>query len=110
MDSRIKCLRLDNGGEFTSNKFMGFCEERGIKRQFSKTRTPQQKGVIERKNMIVMEMDRTMLKYSKLINICWVQAMHTKIHILNKGMLRSNIGKNPYELWKGRPTNVKNFR
>jgi len=55
-------------------------------------------------------MARTMLKYFKLGDIFWVQAVHTTIHILNRGMLRSNNDKTPYELWKGRPTNIKHFR
>ena len=41
MDSRIKCLRSDNGGEFTLKKFMDYCNNHGIKRQFSITRTSQ---------------------------------------------------------------------
>jgi transposase InsO family protein len=41
MDSRIKCLRSDNGGEFTSKEFMDYCSNHGIKRQFSVARTPQ---------------------------------------------------------------------
>jgi transposase InsO family protein len=49
MDLKIKCLRSDNGEEFTSNKFMDFCGEYGIKRHFSEARTPQQNGVVERK-------------------------------------------------------------
>jgi transposase InsO family protein len=53
MDSRIKCLRLDNGGEFTSKEFMDYCNNHGIKRQFFVTRTPQQNGVVERKNRTV---------------------------------------------------------
>jgi transposase InsO family protein len=53
MDSRIKCLRSDNGGEFTSKEFMDYCSNHGIKRQFSIARTPQQNGVVERKNMTV---------------------------------------------------------
>jgi transposase InsO family protein len=53
MDLKIKCLRLDNGGEFTSKEFMDFCGELGIKRQFSTTKTPQQNRVVERKNIIV---------------------------------------------------------
>jgi hypothetical protein len=110
MDSRIKCLISDNGGEFISKEFIELCEEHGIKRKFSAARTPQQNGVIERKNRIVTEMARTMLKDSKLSNIFWVQAVHTVIHILNRGMLISNNDKTPYELWKGRPTNVKHFR
>ena len=49
IDLKTKTLRSDNGGEFTSNEFWNYCEEYGIKRQFSAARTPQQNGVIERK-------------------------------------------------------------
>jgi hypothetical protein len=107
---KIKCLRSDNGGEFTSKEFMEFCSEHGIKRKFSVARTPQQNGVVERKNKTVQEMARTMLMDSKLTNVFWVQAVHTTVHIQNRGMLRNNSDKTPYELWKGRPTNVKHFR
>jgi hypothetical protein len=37
-------------------------------------------------------------------------AVHTTIHIQNKGILINNCDKNPYDLWKGRPTNMKHFR
>ena len=71
MDSKIKCLRSDNGGEFTSNEFMDYCNSNGIKRKFSIARTPQQNGVVERKNRTVQEMARTMIMDSKLIDIFW---------------------------------------
>ena len=41
MDSKIKCLRYDNGGEFTSKEFMDYCSSHGIKRQLFVVRTPQ---------------------------------------------------------------------
>eukprot|EP00253_Pinus_taeda_P020984 PITA_20984 len=41
-DCRIKCLISDRGGQFTSDKFFDFCEEHGIRREFSTARTPQQ--------------------------------------------------------------------
>jgi transposase InsO family protein len=41
MDSKIKCLRYDNGGEFTSKEFMDYYSSHGIKTQFSVARTPQ---------------------------------------------------------------------
>jgi transposase InsO family protein len=50
MDSKIKCLRSNNGGDFTSKEFMDYCSSHGIKRQFYVGRTPQQNGVVERKN------------------------------------------------------------
>jgi transposase InsO family protein len=71
MDSKIKCLRSDNGGEFTSKEFMEYCSKYGIKKQFFVARTPQQNGVVEIKNKTVQEMDRTMLMDSKLIDIFW---------------------------------------
>jgi transposase InsO family protein len=109
MDSRIKCLRSDNGGEFTLKEFMDYCNNHGIKRQFSVTRTPQQNGVVEKKNRTVQEMARTMIMDSKSTDIFWMQTMHTIVHIQNRVMLKNNTDKIPYELWKGRPTNVKHF-
>jgi hypothetical protein len=109
MDSEIKCLRFDNGGEFTSNEFMDYCNKHGIKRQFSVARTPQQNGVVERMNRIVQEIDRIMLMDSKLTDIFWTQVVHTKIHIQNRVMLINNTDKTPYEIWKGRPTKVNHF-
>jgi hypothetical protein len=110
MDSRIKCLRYNNGGEFTSKEFMDYCSNHGIKRQFFVARKPQQNGVVERKNRTVQEMARTMLMDSKLTDIFWTQVVHTTFHIQNRVMLRNNTDKTPYKLWEGRPTNVKHFR
>jgi transposase InsO family protein len=56
MDSRIKCLIYNNGGEFTSKEFMDYCSSHGIKIQFFIARTPEQNGVVERKNRAVQEM------------------------------------------------------
>jgi len=54
-DHKIKCLRSDRGGDFTSNEFFDFCEEHGIRREFSIARTPQQNGVVERMNRTVQQ-------------------------------------------------------
>jgi hypothetical protein len=51
-----------------------------------------------------------MLMDSKLIDIFLTRAVHTGVHIQNKAMLKNNTEKNPYELLKGRPENVKHFR
>jgi transposase InsO family protein len=76
MDSKIKCLRSNNGGEFTSKEFMDLCSKDGIKMQFSITRTPQQNGVVERKNGTVQKMAQTMLMDSILTYVFWKHAMH----------------------------------
>lgn len=51
---KLKCLRLKYGGEFTSNQFEDYCEQHGIRRQYSSTRTPQQNGVVERKQELCL--------------------------------------------------------
>jgi hypothetical protein len=51
-----------------------------------------------------------MLMDSKLIDIFWTRAVHTVVHIQNRVILINNTDKSPYEIWKGRPTNVKHFR
>jgi hypothetical protein len=51
-----------------------------------------------------------MLTDSKLTDVFWTHVMHIVVHIHNRVMFKKNNGKNPYKLWKGRPTNVKHFR
>lgn len=103
---KIKCLRSNKGGEYTSQEFVDYCEEHGLKRQYLASRTPQQNGVAERKNRIVKEMARIVLQDVHLSNTYWKEATHTTIYILNRVQLRVNTKFTPYELWYGRPANV----
>ena len=59
----------------------GFVQQAWKKKKFFVSRTPQQNGVFERKNMTVQEMAQTMLMDSKLEGIFWTHAMHTMVHI-----------------------------
>jgi hypothetical protein len=72
---------------------MDYCISHGIKRQFFIARTPQQNGVVERKNETIQEMAQTMLMDSKLKNIFWTRAMHTTVHIQNTVMFINNTEK-----------------
>jgi hypothetical protein len=109
-DLKIKSLRSENGGEITSDEFNNFCEIHGIKIHFSAPRTPQQNGVVERKNRTIQEAVRTMLNEAKLPYIYWIEAIYTTIYILNIAQLRDNHDKTPYDLWFDRPPSVKHFR
>jgi hypothetical protein len=60
--------------------------------------------------IIAQEMAQTILMDNKLTDIFWTQVVHTSVHIQNRVMVINNTDKTPYELWKGRPTNVKHFR
>ena len=57
----LNCLRPNRGGEFTSNEFEMFYNDRGIKRQTSTPRTPPQNGIVERRNIFVMDCARTLM-------------------------------------------------
>jgi transposase InsO family protein len=58
---RIKKIRSDNGTEFKNSQIEGILEDEGIKHEFSSPYTPQQNGVVERKNRTLLDMARTML-------------------------------------------------
>jgi len=60
-NSNIGSIRSDHGGEFQNEKFNNFCEKMEILHNFSAPRTPQQNGVVERKNRSLEELARTML-------------------------------------------------
>jgi hypothetical protein len=64
----------------------------------------------ETKNITMQKMTRTMLNDSKVSYLLWKEAVHNFFHILNKGFLKTNRDKTPYELWKGRPAIVNYFK
>jgi len=80
---KIKVLRSDNGGEFVSNKFDTFLAECGIQRQTSAPYSPQQNGVVERANRIIMECARNMILAQGLEFEFWGEAMNTAVYIKN---------------------------
>jgi len=71
---QIKTLRIDHEGEFIYKSFLDYCKENGIQRHLTARHTPQQNGVVERKNGAIEEMARNMLKGKRLPNKFWVQA------------------------------------
>ncbi|GKD16805.1 ribonuclease H-like domain-containing protein, partial [Tanacetum coccineum] len=70
-------------GHFKNRVMSEFCEEEGIKKEFSATRTPQQNGVAERRNRTLIEAARTMLADSKLPSTFWVEAVNTACYVQN---------------------------
>ena len=64
---------------------------------------------MERKNRTVQEAARTMLNEEKLLDVYWMEAIHTVVYILNRGQIKVNNDKNSYHLWYGRPALVKYF-
>jgi transposase InsO family protein len=74
---RIKKIRSDNRTKFKNSQIKGFLEEEGIKHEFSSPYTPQQNGVVERKNITLLDMVRTMLDEYKTPDRFWAKAINT---------------------------------
>ncbi|GKG12101.1 ribonuclease H-like domain-containing protein [Tanacetum coccineum] len=78
-----------------------FCREKGIKREYSVARTPQQNGVAERKNRTLIKAVRTMLADSKLPTTFWAEAVSTACYVQNRVLVVKPHNKTPYELFRG---------
>nr|GEV95888.1 putative ribonuclease H-like domain-containing protein [Tanacetum cinerariifolium] len=74
---KVKVIRSDNGTEFKNSDLNQFCGIKGIKREFSVPRTPQQNGIAERKNRTLIEAARTMLADLLLPIPFWAEAVNT---------------------------------
>ncbi|GJV54280.1 putative ribonuclease H-like domain-containing protein [Tanacetum coccineum] len=95
-----KCC--DNGGEFRNKEMDEFCSRKGIKREFSNARTPQQNGIAERRNRTLIEAARTMLADAKLPITFWAEAVNTSCYVQNRVLVNKSKNKTPYELFNGR--------
>nr|GFA62715.1 retrovirus-related Pol polyprotein from transposon TNT 1-94 [Tanacetum cinerariifolium] len=98
----LKIIRCDNGGEFRNKEMNDFCSQKGIKREFSNARTPQQNGVAERRNRTLIEAARTMLAYAKLPVTFWAKAVNTACYVQNRVLINKSHNKTSYELFNGR--------
>jgi hypothetical protein len=91
-------LHIDRGTEFCNNNFDNFLADRAIAYETSTSYTPQQNSFIERDNMTVMEMARSMLLGQNLPKRLWVEAVAMVVHILNR-TVNTQVGDQiPFEL------------
>nr|GEU74772.1 zinc finger, CCHC-type [Tanacetum cinerariifolium] len=106
----LKMLRTDRGGEFTSNKFTQYCNENGIARQLIAPYSPQQNGVVERRNRTVMSTTRCMMKATNMPQNFWAEAVRHAIYIQNSVPTKALEDITPYEAIKRRKPNLENLR
>ncbi|GJR10266.1 ribonuclease H-like domain-containing protein [Tanacetum coccineum] len=109
--NRNKVLHwCDHGTEFKNQLMNEFCAKKGIKREYSIARTPQQNGVAERKNRTLIEAARTMLADSLLPIQFWAEAVNTACYVLNRVLVTKPQMKTPYEILMGRSPNISFMR
>jgi hypothetical protein len=109
-EKKIKILRSDNGGEFTSDEFKTFCKEVGIKRELSTPYNPQQNGVAERKNRTIMEAVKAMIHDQDLPMHLWAEAARTVVYVQNRSPHRVLGNKTPEEMFTGEKPEVIHLR
>jgi hypothetical protein len=80
----IKCLRSDGEGEYFSNEFSEYLKEHGIQKKYSCSYSPQQNGVVERKNIHIVEITCAMLNEKNFPNYFWVEVVVIAVYIMNR--------------------------
>jgi transposase InsO family protein len=106
---KVKKIRSDNRFEFKNLQVEEFLEEEAIKHEFSASYTPQQNGVVERKNRTLIDMARTMLGGYKISEWFWSEAVNTACHAINRLYLHRLLKKTSYELLTSNKPNVSYF-
>nr|GEY20985.1 zinc finger, CCHC-type [Tanacetum cinerariifolium] len=108
--TKIKTFRTDRGGEFTSNEFHKYCRENGIIRQLTAPYSPQQNGVVERKNRTILSTTRCMMKATGTPQKFWAEAVRHAILLLNCTPTKSLEDVTSYEALKSRKPNLQRIR
>ena len=86
---QLKAIRTDRGGEFTSREFAEHCERHGIKHFCTSPYSPQQNGVVERRNQTVVGMARSLLISMEVPARFWGEAVTTAVYLLNRSLKNS---------------------
>ncbi|GJV93064.1 retrovirus-related pol polyprotein from transposon TNT 1-94 [Tanacetum coccineum] len=105
----VRRIRTDNGTEFVNQTLREYYEKVGISHETSVARSPQQNGVVERRNRTLIEAARTMLIYAKALLFLWAEAVATACYTQNRSIIRLRHGKTPYELLHDKPPDLSFF-
>jgi transposase InsO family protein len=81
---KLRVLLTDNGGKFTVAEFASYCVGEGIQRHYSAPYSPQQNGIVERRNQTVVGMARALLKQRGMPAVFWGEAVVMTVYILNR--------------------------
>jgi hypothetical protein len=109
-ERKIKILRSDNGGEYTSKEFVNFCKDVGIKRELTTPYKPQKNGVAERKNKTIMEAMKTMIHDQDLPMCLWAKAAMAAVYVQNQ-LSHSALGlKTPKEMFTRKKPKVSHLK
>ena len=103
-------MRTDNGTKYESNEFNYYCREAGIKRETTTAYTPEQNGVVKKKNRTIIEATRVMLHHQGLSKFLWGEAANTAVYVQNRSPHQVLDFKIPEEFFSGKKPYVSHFR
>ncbi|GKA04379.1 retrovirus-related pol polyprotein from transposon TNT 1-94 [Tanacetum coccineum] len=106
LQAPVIIVRTDNGTEFKNQVLQEYFNSVGITHQTSSVRTPQQNGVVERRNRTLVEAARTMLIFSHASLFLWAEAIATTCYTQNRSIIHRRFNKTPYELINGRKPDI----
>jgi transposase InsO family protein len=109
-ERRIKVLRSDNGGEYTSRDFSDLCIEAGIKKEYTVPYNRQQNGVAERKKTTIIEATKAMIHDQNLPMIMWAEASMTTMYVQNMSPHKILKNMTPEEAFIGVKLEVGHFK
>lgn len=108
-NTRVHCIRCDNGGEFINRQLLNFAKEKGIQVKQTIAYTSQQNGVSERFNRLLLDVSRTMMCETDLSKEFWGDAVLSAAYVLNRRPSRAIEGRTPASIWFG-TTDLKKVR
>ncbi|GJV81871.1 retrovirus-related pol polyprotein from transposon TNT 1-94 [Tanacetum coccineum] len=106
LNATVRNVRIDNGTKFVNQTLREFYENVSISHQTSVARTPQQNGIVKRRNRTLVEVARTMLIFSKAPLFLWAEATNTGCYTQNCFSIRLRYNKTPYELMHDKKPNL----
>ncbi|KAH9762156.1 hypothetical protein KPL70_000706 [Citrus sinensis] len=107
---KVKKLRTDNGLEFCNQEFNSYCADHGIARHRTVRLTPQQNGLAERMNRILMDRVRSMMIQSQLPKGLWAETLLTASYLVNLSPSAALDFKTPFEKWHGKPADYGSLK
>lgn len=100
---KVKAVRVDNGGEYTTNDFKEYCRKKGIKLEYTIPYTPQENGTAERMNRTLLNKLRTKLIDSGVPKELWCEALQCSVYELNRLPTKSlPKGQTPAKIFLGK--------
>nr|GEW77723.1 hypothetical protein [Tanacetum cinerariifolium] len=109
LHAQVRIVRIDKGTEFLNKTLHAYFAAEGITHQTSVARTPEQNGVVERRNRTLVEAARTMLSAAKVPLFFWAEAIATGCFTQNRSLVIPQHEKTPYHIINDRKPSVKFF-